>query len=187
MFHSRWYDTCGVGLKCIVETLWFSSVPGSCRFDNENKKFIPNCSNADKRVVAKVKRRNIFISFRHHWNGIQCQISAGKVSLFCDSLDGILTSCLEYGGNNYSKILLKIVDKIARNICKRWSKWLPKASFSPRRCASIQVAHCKQNLLSELVDNPPFSSNLAPPDYHLFPKLRRSLKGLKLSSIREVM
>lgn len=39
----------------------------------------------------------------------------------------------------------------------------------------------------ELLDHPPYSPDLAPSDYRLFPKLKEHLRGKKFSSDNEVM
>ena len=39
----------------------------------------------------------------------------------------------------------------------------------------------------ELLDHPPYSSDLAPRDYRLFPKLKEHLRGKKILSDNEVM
>lgn len=39
----------------------------------------------------------------------------------------------------------------------------------------------------ELLEHPPYSPDLAPSDYHLFPQLKKSLKGRKFSSNEEVI
>ena len=36
------------------------------------------------------------------------------------------------------------------------------------------------------LDHPPYSPDLAPSDYHLFPELRKQLKGRHFSSDREI-
>jgi histone-lysine N-methyltransferase SETMAR len=38
----------------------------------------------------------------------------------------------------------------------------------------------------ELTEHPPYSSNLAPSDYYLFPKFKKHLKGAKFSTNNEV-
>ncbi len=38
----------------------------------------------------------------------------------------------------------------------------------------------------ELIPHPPYSPNLAPNDFFLYPALKRSLKGCRFSSINEI-
>lgn len=38
----------------------------------------------------------------------------------------------------------------------------------------------------EIIQHPPYSPDLAPRDFFLFPKLKKSLKGIKHSSVEDV-
>ena len=49
--------------------------------------------------------------------------------------------------------------------------------------------HTKQTLADlkwELLPHPPYSSDLAPSDYHLFPALKKQLRGTHFKSLNEI-
>ena len=44
-----------------------------------------------------------------------------------------------------------------------------------------------RDLKFEILEHPPYSPDLAPSDYYLFPQLKKSLRGQKFSSNKEVI
>ena len=121
------------------------------------------------------------------------QKSAGKVltSIFWDQ-DGILlidylpkgqTTNTEY----YSSLLVQLKD-----ILKEKKPWkVTKSVLFFHDIAPTHRALATQKKLAylgfEWLDHPPYSPDLAPLDYHLFPILKKQLKGRHFSSNAEVI
>jgi len=120
------------------------------------------------------------------------QKSAGKVlaSIFWDQ-EGILlihylpkdqTINAEY----YSSLLVQLKEILKE---KRRGK-VTKGVLFLHDNASAHRALATQKKLAYLgfqcLDHPPYSPDLAPPDYHLFPGLKKQLKGRHFSSDAEV-
>ena len=120
------------------------------------------------------------------------QKSAGKllVSIFWDQ-EGILIGCLPKGqtinAECYSSLLVQL-KYILKEICRgNFTKgvWFLHDNAPARR------ALAKQTKLAYLgfqcLDHPPYSPDLDPSDYHLFPGMKKQLKGRHFSSDAEVI
>jgi len=116
------------------------------------------------------------------------QKSAGKVlaSIFWDE-DGILLIDYLPKGQNYSSLLVQLKD-IFREKCRRN---VTKGALFLHDNAMAHLALATQKKLAYLgfqcPDNPPYSPDLAPSDYHLFPGLKIQLKGHHFTSNTEVI
>ena len=117
------------------------------------------------------------------------QKSAGKVhtSIFWDQ-DGILlidylpksqTIKAEY----YSSLLVQLKDILKEK--RRGSS--PRGSCSCTAHWALATQKTMAYLGFQCLDNPPYSPDLASSDYHLFPGLRKKLKGGHFSSDAEVI
>ena len=62
-------------------------------------------------------------------------------------------------------------------LVKKLARWVPKLSSTPRRwCRSSW-----QKKRIKLLSHPPYSFDLAPADYFLFPKLKKELAGITMT------
>lgn len=119
--------------------------------------------------------------------------SAGKVllSVFWDAQGIILTDYLQKGasitGAYYANLIAKLRAALKE---KRRGKLRSGVLFhqdnAPSHTSCIAKAAIHQAGF-ELVEHPPYSPDLAPSDYRLFPKLKEHLRGKKFSNNQEVM
>jgi len=122
------------------------------------------------------------------------QKSAGKIlaSIFWDQ-DGILL--IDYlpksqtinAEEYYSSLLVHLKDTLKEKRCGK----VTKGVLSLHDNAPAHQALATQKKLAYLdfqcLDHPPYSLDLAPSDYHLFPGLKKQLKGGHFSSNAEVI
>jgi len=121
------------------------------------------------------------------------QKSAGKflASNFWDQDGIILIDYLPKGqtinAEYYSSLLVRLKDILKE---KRRGKFTKVVLFLHDN-APAHPALATQNKLAYLgfqcLDHPPYSPDLAPSDYHLFPGLKKQLKGRHFSSDAEVI
>ena len=119
--------------------------------------------------------------------------SAGKVltSFFCDQDGIILIDYLPKGqtinAQYYLSLLVQLKDILEE---KRRGK-VTKGVLFLHDNAPAHRALATQKKLAYLgfhcLDHPPYSPDLAPSDYHLFPGLKKQLKGRHFSSDAEVI
>ena len=123
---------------------------------------------------------------------IRVQKSTGKVpsSIFWDQ-DGILlidylpkgqTTNAEY----YSSLLVQLKDILKE---KRRRKFTKVALFLHDNTPAHGALGTQKKLTYlgfQCIDHPPYSLDLAPSDYHLFPRLKKQLKDRHFSSDAEV-
>jgi len=124
---------------------------------------------------------------------IRAQKSAGKVlaSIFCDQ-DGILPiDCLPKGqtinSEYYSSLLVQLKDILKE---KRRGKVTNVVLFLHDNALAHRALATQKKLAYlrfQFLDHPPYSPDLAPSGYHLFPGLKKQLKGRHLSSDVEVI
>jgi len=122
----------------------------------------------------------------------QVQKSAGKVlaSIFWDE-DGILL--IDYlpksqtiNAEYYSSLLVQLKDILKE---KRRGKFTKGVLFLPDNAPAHRALATQKKLAylgSQCLDHPPYSPDLAPSDYHLFPGLTKELKGRHFLSDGEV-
>ena len=113
------------------------------------------------------------------------QPSAGKImgSVFWDSQGLIMIEYLEHGatitGNVYADQIKKLRQEI---IEKRRGKLAKKVLFhqdnAPAHKSAVAMAAI-QDAGFEILDHPPYSPDLAPSDFYLFPRLKEHLRGKK--------
>jgi len=124
---------------------------------------------------------------------IRMQKSAGKVlaSIFSDQ-DGILL--IDYLPNDqtinaeyYLSLLAQLKDILKE---KRRGKFNKGVFFSHDNAPAHQALATQKKLAYlgfQYLEHPPYSPDLAPSDYHLFPGLKKQLKGSHFSSDAEVI
>lgn len=120
------------------------------------------------------------------------QYSAGKVmaSVFWDAQGIIFVDYLQKGktitGEYYASLLYRLVDEIK---LKRPHMQKKKILFhddnAPSHTSFVALAK-KLELGFESLPHPPYSPDLAPSDYYLFPNLKRWLCGKRFESNEEV-
>lgn len=121
------------------------------------------------------------------------QKSAGKImaTIFWDSEGVVLVDFLCKGqtmnGDYYAVLMLKLDNALKE---KRAHKLLSGNLLLLHDNATVHKCHTVRSVISqccftELI-HPPYSPDLAPSDYYLFPKLKLSLKGNKFISDNEV-
>ena len=121
------------------------------------------------------------------------QKSAGKflVSVFCDQDGILLIDCIPKSQNiiaEYCYILqVQLKDILEEKRCGNFSKGVlflydngsaHRALVTQKELAYLGF-HC--------LDHPPYSPDLAPSNYHLFPGLKKQFKGRHFSSDKEVI
>jgi len=121
------------------------------------------------------------------------QKSAGKVLalIFWDK-DGILfidylpkgqTINAEY----YSSLLVQLKDILKEKRCGKVTKGVLFLHNNAPAHRALATQKKLAYLGFQCLDNPPYSPDLAPLDYHLFPGLKKQLKGCHFSSDVEVI
>ena len=121
------------------------------------------------------------------------QKSAGKIlaSIFWDQDGILLIDYLSKGqtinAEYYSSLLVQLKDILKEKCCRKVTKgvlFLHNNALSHRALATQK----KLAYLSfQCLDYPPYSPDLAPSDYHLFPGLKKQLQGRHFSSDVEVI
>lgn len=121
------------------------------------------------------------------------QRAAGKImaTVFWDAEGILMIDYLQRGhtitGSYYAGLIPKLRESIDR---KRPGKLAHKILFhqdnAPVHKSCIVMAAI-QNAGFEILEHPPYSPDLAPSDYHLFPKLKENLRGKKYGDDNEVM
>jgi histone-lysine N-methyltransferase SETMAR len=112
-------------------------------------------------------------------------------SVFWDCIGIIMIDYLEYGKTvnkeYYTSLLTKLRDEIKAKRRGKLSKGILflQDNASPHT-ANVTLAKLKE-LAFTLLDHPPYSPDLAPSDYHLFPKLKKHLKGTRFASTDDVI
>lgn len=119
--------------------------------------------------------------------------SAGKVmaTVFWDARGIIFVDYLEKGktinGEYYANLLQRLSDEIKKkrpHLAKK--KVLFHHDNAPAHTSAIAMAKIHE-LGFELVPHAPYSPDMAPSDYHLFPNLKKWLGGQKFSTDSEVI
>jgi len=122
------------------------------------------------------------------------QKSAGKVlaSIFFWDQDGILlidylpkgqTVKAEY----YLSLLVQLTDILKEKRRGKVTKWVLFLHDNALAHRALATQKKLADLGFQCLDHPPYSPALAPSDYHLFPGLKKQLKGLHFSSDAEVI
>lgn len=135
--------------------------------------------------------------WRHHGSPrpqkYRVQKSAGKVlaSVFWDKDGVLLVRYLRRGQTVNAAYYTSLLDELRAAVkAKRRGKLSQGVLFlqdnAPAHTARVTLQKI-HDLGFQLVDHPPYSPDLAPSDYHLFPHLKRHLKGRQFGSDEEVI
>lgn len=124
---------------------------------------------------------------------MKIQKSVGKVmaTVFWDK-DGILmTDYLQKGqtlnADYYCNLLYQLKDTLSDRREEKLKKGVLFLQNNTPAHNAGKTMDVLRNLGFEHIDSPPYSPDLAPSDYFLFPNLKRSLKGRKFASDAEVI
>jgi len=121
------------------------------------------------------------------------QKSAGKVlaSIFCDQ-DGILL--IDYlpkgqtiNAEYYLSLLVQLKDILKEKYCGKFTKGVLFLHNNAPAHWTLATQKKLAYLGFQCLDHPPYSPDLAPLDYHLFPGLKKQLTVRHFSSDAEVM
>jgi len=121
------------------------------------------------------------------------QRSAGKVlaSVFWDARGIIFIDYLQKGrtvtGEYYAELLDKLNDEIKKKRLHMAKKKVLYHHDNAPSHTSLKAMAKLDQLRFELVAHPPYSPDLAPSDYYLFPNLKRWLQGKRFTSNEEVI
>jgi len=128
-----------------------------------------------------------------HPKKFQVQKSTGKVLalIFCDQDSILLIDYLPKGqtinAEYYSSLLVQLKDifkekcrgKVTKGVLFLHNNALPHQALATQKKLAYLGFQC--------LDHPPYSLDPAPSDYHLFPGLKKQLKGHHFSSDAEVI
>lgn len=119
--------------------------------------------------------------------------SAGKImaSVFWDAKGIIMIDYLPKGKTITGEYYANLLDQLKQNIAKKRpgldkKKIIFHHDNAPAHSSRIVASKIK-DLHFELIPHAPYSPDLAPSDYHLFPNLKKHLAGHKFSSNEEVI
>jgi transposase len=87
----------------------------------------------------------------------------------------------------YITVLQRLLDAVRRKRPQKWSSgtWLLHYDNVPCHAAlSVKEFLAKHNI--PVVPHPPYSPDLAPCDFFLFPRLKRTLKGKRFQDVAEI-
>lgn len=112
-------------------------------------------------------------------------------SVFWDSKGILLIDYLQTGKTITGEYYSCLLDQLNSNICERRPSLAKKKIIflqdnAPAHKSVIAMAKLK-DLHFELLEHPPYSPDLAPSDFHLFPNLKRFLRGKRFSSNEEAI
>lgn len=121
------------------------------------------------------------------------QKSAGKVlaTIFWDASGILLEDYLEKGRTINAVYYVGVLDRLRYNIKNRRRGSLSQGLFllhdnAPAHTAKKVKAAISRTCFTEL-PHPPYSPDLAPSDFYLFPRLKKHLKGRRFQSNNEVV
>lgn len=115
--------------------------------------------------------------------------SAGKrmATVFWDSKGILLLEWLPEGetvnSSYYIKILTKLKEEIKSQRRGKWTRQVYLLHDNARPHTSQQTSAAIADLGFHLLPHPPYSPDLAPSDYHLFPNMKLPLRGKTYSNI----
>lgn len=121
------------------------------------------------------------------------QPSAGKVlaTIFWDAEGVILLDFLERGNTINGPYYSDLINRLRKNLPQTRRGLIARKPLllhdnAPAHTAELSLAAAREAKLI-LLPHPPYSPDLAPSDFYLFPKLKKFLKGKKFSNDTEVM
>lgn len=166
------------------------------RIRKEGDQFLRNIVTGDETWVHHYdpEGKRASMEFRHpsspRVRKFKTQSSAGKVMLttFWDSEGIVYTEYLPKGttvnSNRYCETLQKLKARIRRIRPNRIVFLLHHDNARPH--CSHQTIEKIQRLKFELINHAPYSPDLAPSDFHLFPKMKEDLRGVRFASDEDV-
>ena len=119
--------------------------------------------------------------------------SAGKVlaSIFWDKDGILLIDYLRKGqtinSDCYSSLLVQVNDILKEKRRGKFTKGVLFLHGNALGHRALATQKKSAYLCFQCLDHPPYSTDLAPSDYHLFPGLKKQLKGSLFSSDAEVI
>lgn len=119
--------------------------------------------------------------------------SAGKVmaTVFWDSKGILLIDYLQKGKTITGEYYANLLDKLKTAVVEKRPGMTKKKVLFHQDNAPVHSSHVVTEKLTDLkfqiVSHPPYSPDLAPSDYHLFPKLKIFLAGQKFLSNEEAI
>ncbi|KAJ4443895.1 hypothetical protein ANN_05682 [Periplaneta americana] len=111
--------------------------------------------------------------------------SKGKVMLevFFDSQGLIHHEFIPEGRTVMKELYVEILRRLREAVRrKRPEKWVENNWFLMHDNAPAHRAIIVKNFLATALDHPPYSPDLSPPDYFLFPRLKSHLKGRRFNA-----
>ena len=129
----------------------------------------------------------------HRPEKFRLQKSAGKflASIFWDQDGILLINCLLNGqtmnAECYSSLLVQLMGILKEKYREKVTKGVLFLHYNAPAHRALATEKKLAYLGFQCLDHPPYSSYLAPSDYHLFPGLKKQLKGRHFSSHAEVI
>ena len=117
------------------------------------------------------------------------QKSAEKflASIFWDKDGILLIDYLPKGQTNNAEYDWSLLVQLKESLKEKRRGKVTKAVFFLHDNATAHRALAAQTKLAQCLDHPPYSPDLGPSDYHLYPGLKKQLKGRHFSSEAEVI
>lgn len=122
-----------------------------------------------------------------------CAPSAGKImaSVFWDSKGVILIDYLPRGktitGEYYANLLKELRGAIVEKRPRKMSKGVLLQHDNAPAHKSAIAQHAIRDCGYELIQHPPYSPDLAPSDFHLFPNMKKELSGNRFMNDDDVI
>ena len=87
----------------------------------------------------------------------------------------------------YKKVLTRLMAKIRRKRRELWASntWILHHDNAPAH-AALSVRQFLATKQVTILDHPPYSPDLAPCDYFLFPKLKGTIKGTRFEVVKDI-
>ena len=111
-------------------------------------------------------------------------------SVFWDAHRVIFIDYLEKGRTNTGAYYAALLDQLLNEIRKKWPHLKKKKIIfhdDNAPCHTSHISQAKKHEMGfELLPHPPYSPDLSPSDYYLFPNLNKCLCGRRFESNEEV-
>ena len=112
-------------------------------------------------------------------NSKPCRLAARIFWLFWYSKRVYMTEVLEAGNTVNSARYIEIINSLRRMVCRvmRSTSRILLLHENARPHTAPATIGSLETLKSQVLSHPPYSPDLAPSNFHLFPHLKRDLKG----------